>query len=172
MSWSLLCGPCKCHGSHRQQERKGPDESQGWLVPSSSSLLCPSPLKPHPVPPSLEPFLPPPPSSGNSPHPLSFSFYNSTILSPPSQGSKKYHCSLSLHQPPITTQLSLPSSGDSPASTLVFLLPLCSASSPLLATEESSRYKDGNFFTPSCPKLLLVSFVEAKVCGFFTCACS
>ncbi|KAG0531700.1 hypothetical protein BDA96_04G044700 [Sorghum bicolor] len=40
---------------------------RGWLV-SSSGLQSPSPLKPHPVPPSLEPFLPPPPTISNSPY--------------------------------------------------------------------------------------------------------
>ena len=96
-------------GSHRQKGRKGPDERACLILLPP----IPSPLKPHPVPPSLEPFLPPPPTSTplflslQFPHTPLFLSLNNLSLSlslSSSKRSKKYHC-CSLHSSPIPTQL-------------------------------------------------------------------
>lgn len=124
----------------------GPGERVACLI-----LWCsyPKPLKPHPVPPSLEPFLPPPPPIPHTTLSLSTISLSLFLIL---QRIQEVPLLLS---PNTASQFS---SGNSPA---FFLLISCSL--PVKQLQRQSLF----FFTSSSSKVLLVPQVEAtsKVFG-------
>ena len=155
----LCVGPANARGpTGRRRER---DLLRGCLSLPVASY--PSPLKPHPVPPSLEPFLPPPPSSCNSPHPLFLSL-SLQSLSPSKDPRSTVAAYFFIHpqsQHSFSAQLR-----EFPCSCS------CVLAGPLLCFFTSSCHRGvqplqrQNLFTSSSQSVVGVPG-GGKVCGFF-----